>query len=299
MLCRSHSSWSLILAVPWPRLIIVRNRFVYQARILVVAKFFGVKVCLYFQITTELVCVLQLARICVQNIADDFTVRLILILALSTCFVSIGVATLLAQTIASIFLNRSHFDATLRPRVELGNYLALINWRGALNTLILEWEMSLLLPSLSLSLHSRTTTLLVCTRPMMPRIALCINHHRLFQVFLRRCINRKNFNDLRTTIRFLILTILLHLNLTVRQSLLDIILLLRLYQYGTLRSETPGCLNHKWVLLVNTQWLRWHIQILLILLATSLNVIFRNYDFLSLVFVVRVNCALSCVVLKL
>lgn len=255
MLRRSHSSWRLILAVPWSSLIIVGNRFVDQARILVSAKFLGVEVCLYFQITPELVLALQLARVCVQNVADNFTVRLILILALGARFVSIGVATLLAQTSTSVFLNWSHFDTTLRSRVELGNYLALINRRRALNTLILECEVSLLLPTLSLGLRSWTTTLLARTCLMVPRVALCINYHGLFQVFLCGCVNRENFNDLRPAARFLILPILLHLNLTVRQSFLNIVLLLSLYESGSLWRKTPGCLDDERVLLVDTQWL--------------------------------------------
>lgn len=121
----------LVLAVP--RSLLVRcNRFIDQARVLVCTEVFRVKISLNFQVPPELlVARLQLARVGVQYVADNFAVSLVLVLvlALSPVLFAVCVTTLLSQSAASpIFLNRSHLYATLRTRIKLGDYLALVHW---------------------------------------------------------------------------------------------------------------------------------------------------------------------------
>ena len=88
----------------------------------------GVDICLDFQVSAELLVLgLELPRVCVQDVRNHFAV-LILVLRLCAYFGTISVRALLAQTTSlTRFLNRSHLDPSLRPRVKLCNDLTLIN----------------------------------------------------------------------------------------------------------------------------------------------------------------------------
>lgn len=91
----------------------------------------------------------------------------------------------------------------------------------------------------------------------------------------------------------MLLTVLLHLDLTIGELLLSIASFLRPHHdRGSLWCETPRGLNNQWLLLVNAEALSIHVM-------ASLDEILGDDDLLSLVLVVRVDCALPSVCLQL
>lgn len=111
--CSAQSRRRLVAMLPVAASV---QRFINQRGVLIttrVADVLGVKVSLNFQITSKIVLCLQLTRICVKDIGDDLTIRLVLILRLGSHFAAIGVGSLLTE--GAVFLDRGHLDTTLGP----------------------------------------------------------------------------------------------------------------------------------------------------------------------------------------